>query len=104
MAKAKAKAKINVKPMGDRVLVRPLEEEEAKVGSLYVPDTAKERPQQGEIVALGTGRVLDDGTRVDFEVAVGDRVLYGKYSGSEVRVGEDEYLMMHESDILAVIQ
>lgn len=101
---ATTKTKVPVRPIADRVLVRPLEEEEQRVGSLYVPDTAKERPQRGEVVALGTGRVLDSGVKASCEVSVGDIVLFGKYAGSEVRIDDDDYLMMRESDILAVVK
>lgn len=94
---------MNIKPLADRVVVKPLEVEEAKVGSIYIPDTAKEKPQEGEIVAVGTGKVSDSGEKVDLEVKVGDKVLYGKYSGTEVSVDGVDYLIMRESDILAVI-
>ncbi len=94
---------MNIKPLADRVVVKPLEQEEAKVGSIYIPDTAKEKPQQGEVVAVGPGKVTDSGEKVAIEVKVGDKVLYGKYSGSEVTIDAEDYLIMRESDILAVI-
>jgi len=94
---------MNIKPLADRVVVKPLEQDEAKVGSIYIPDTAKEKPQEGEIVAVGPGKVSDSGDKVDMEVKVGDKVLYGKYSGTEVTVDGEDYLIMRESDILAII-
>ena len=92
-----------IKPLADRVVVQALEDEEQMRGGLYIPDTAKEKPQQGKIVAVGPGRVSDDGTRVAPEVKVGDVVLYGKYSGTDVTVDGDEFLILRESDVLAVI-
>lgn len=94
---------MKIKPLADRVVVRPLEAEEKTKGGLYVPDSAKERPQQGEIVAVGPGRVTDDGKKVPPEVKVGDRILYGKYSGTEVNFEGTEYLIMRESDIFAIL-
>jgi chaperonin GroES len=94
---------VNIKPLADRVVVKPLEETEEMRGGLYIPDTAKEKPQQGEIVAIGQGRVSDDGKRIEMELKQGDRVLYGKYSGTEVTVGGEQYLILRESDVLAVI-
>lgn len=93
-----------IQPLGDRVLVRPVEAKEEMKGGLYIPDTAKEKPQEGTIVELGTGKVADNGEKVPFEVQKGDRVLYGKYSGTEVAAEEEKYLMMRESEILAVIK
>jgi chaperonin GroES len=94
---------VNIKPLADRVVVKPLDETEEMRGGLYIPDTAKEKPQQGEIVAVGPGRVSDDGNRVEMELKAGDKVLYGKYSGTEVTVEGAEYLILRESDVLAVI-
>jgi len=94
---------MNIKPLADRVVVKPLEEEEAKVGNIYIPDTAKEKPQEGEIVAVGPGKVSDSGEKVKMEVKVGNKVLYGKYSGTEVTIDGEDYLIMRESDILAII-
>ena len=93
-----------VKPLADRVVVTPLEETEQMKGGLYIPDTAKEKPQQGEVVAVGPGKVTDDGKRIEPELKEGDRVLYGKYSGTEVTIGDENYLILRESDVLAVIQ
>ena len=96
-------AKDKIQPLADRVVVKALEETETMRGGLYIPDTAKEKPQQGEIVAVGPGKLSDEGARIEPDVKVGQRVLYGKYSGTEVRVDGDEYLILRESDILAVI-
>lgn len=98
------KAKTQVKPLADRVVVKPVEETEEMRGGLYIPDTAKEKPQQGEVIAVGPGRVTDDGERVPVELDEGDRVLYGKYSPTEVTVGGEELLIIKESDVLAVIE
>ncbi len=92
-----------IKPLADRVVVKALEEAEQMRGGLYIPDTAKEKPQEGEIVAVGPGKVNDDGSRSPMEVKAGDRVLYGKYSGTEVTVDGDEYLILRESDVLAIV-
>ncbi|HET7322130.1 MAG TPA: co-chaperone GroES [Longimicrobiaceae bacterium] len=93
---------LKVKPLADRVVVKPLEEAEQMRGGLYIPDTAKEKPQQGEVVAVGAGKV-EDGKRIDMELKVGDKVLYGKYSGTEVTVEDQQLLILRESDVLAVI-
>lgn len=94
---------MKVKPLSDRVLVKPLEEQEVKKGGIIIPDTAKEKPQQGEIVEIGPGRTTEDGKRVSMEVKKGDKVLYGKYSGTEVTVDGAEYLILRESDVLAIL-
>ncbi len=93
-----------IRPLADRVVVKPLEETEQMRGGLYIPDTAKEKPQQGEVIAVGPGKVNDKGERIPLELKVGDRVLYGKYSGTEVTVGDEQYLILRESDVLAVLQ
>ncbi len=100
---AKAKVKVTVKPLADRVVVKPLDESEQMRGGLYIPDTAKEKPSQGEVVAVGPGKVSDEGARLEMDVKVGDKVLYGKYSGTDVTLAGDEYLILRESDILAII-
>jgi chaperonin GroES len=92
-----------VKPLADRVVVRALEETEQMRGGLYIPDTAKEKPQQGEVVAVGPGKFDEKGSRVPMDVKAGDKVLYGKYSGTEVTVGGEQLLILRESDVLAVI-
>ena len=97
------KTAVNVQPLADRVVVSPLEEEEEMRGGLYIPDTAKEKPQSGKIVAVGPGKLSEGGGRIDPDVEVGQTVLYGKYSGTEVTVEGEEYLILRESDILAVL-
>lgn len=92
-----------IEPLGDRILVKIKEEGEVKFGSIIVPDTAKEKPGEGIIIAAGPGRVGDDGERIPLEVKVGERILFGQFSGTEVTVSNEEYTMMRESDILAVI-
>ena len=94
---------LNISPMADRIVVAPLEETEEMRGGLYIPDTAKEKPQQGTVVAVGPGRMNDDGERIPMEVNTGDRVLYGKYAGTEVSLDGDDYLIVKESDVLAVL-
>jgi len=94
---------LKVKPLADRVVVKPLEEAEQMRGGLYIPDTAKEKPQSGEVVAIGPGKLTDEGKRVDPELKVGDKVLYGKYSGTEVTLDDAQYLILRESDVLAII-
>jgi chaperonin GroES len=96
-------AKDKIQPLADRVVVKPLEETEEMRGGLYIPDTAKEKPQQGEIIAVGPGKLSEENERIEPDVKVGQRVLYGKYSGTEVRVDGEDYLILRESDILAVI-
>jgi chaperonin GroES len=88
-------------PLGDRVLVRAMEEAESKVGGIIIPDTAKEKPQQGEVLAVGPGRRKKSGERVPLEVKAGDRILYGKYSGSEITIEGEKVLVLHEDEILA---
>ena len=92
-----------IQPLADRVVLKALEEAEQMRGGLYIPDTAKEKPQEGEIVAVGPGKLSDEGTRIPMDVAAGNRVLYGKYSGTEVTVDGDQFLILRESDILAII-
>lgn len=93
-----------IKPLGDRVLIKPLAEKVEKIGNIYIPDTAKEKPNEGEVVAVGPGKVTDDGKTVPMQVKVGQKVLYGKYSGTEIKEGGQEYLIVRESDILAIIE
>ena len=101
---AKKKTKTNIRPLDDRVVVRPLEAEERTAGGIVLPDSAKEKPQQGLIIAAGPGRLLDNGDRGGLPVSVGDRVLYGKYAGTEVKVEGEELKIMRESDILGILQ
>ena len=99
----KRKATTKIQPLSDRVVVRPLEEAEQMRGGIYIPDTAKEKPQEGEIMAVGPGKVSDQGERIAPDVKAGDKVLYGKYSGTEVTVDGEQYLILRESDVLAVL-
>src|SRR5687767_15941310 len=94
----------NIKPLHDRVIVRRIEEGEQMRGGIIIPDTAKEKPQEGEVVAVGEGKYRDDGTRQTLDVQPGDRVLFGKYSGSEVKLDNEEFLIMREDEILGIIQ
>ena len=96
-------AKVNVRPLGDRVLVQALEEAEVKKGGIIIPDTAKEKPQEGKVVALGTGKRDDDGKMIPFVVKAGDTVLISKYGGTEIKVDGTSYLIMREDDILGII-
>ncbi len=95
---------MKVKPLADRVLVKRIEEEEVRKGGIIIPDTAKEKPQKGEVIAVGPGRVDENGKRVPMEVKVGDKVIFSKYAGSEVKIDGEEYLIMREDDILAIIE
>lgn len=92
-----------IKPLGDRVLIKSLEAQETMRGGIIIPDTAKEKPQEGEVLAVGPGRVTDDGKKIAMEVKVGDIVVYAKYGGTEVKDGDDELLILRESDILAKV-
>jgi chaperonin GroES len=94
---------INLKPLDDRVVVEPVEAEEVTSGGIVLPDTAKEKPQRGTVLAVGPGKLLDNGQRGKLSVAVGDEVIYGKYSGSEVEIGDREVKILRESDILAKV-
>ncbi len=94
---------VKVRPLHDRILVRRMPEEEKTSGGIIIPDTAKEKPQRGEIVATGKGRVMEDGKTLPLEVRVGDRILFGKYSGTELKLNGAEFLMMREEDVLGVI-
>jgi chaperonin GroES len=95
---------MKVTPLGDRVLVKPLEAQEKTKGGIILPDTAKEKPQEGKVVAVGKGRVSDEGTLQPLEVKAGDKVLYGKYSGTEIKVDGEDHLIVREEDILAIIK
>ena len=94
---------MKIQPLGDRVLVEPVKEGEVKKGGIIIPDSAKEKPQEGEVVAIGTGKVDDSGKKIPFNVKVGDRVLMPKYGGTEVKIGDKEYQIVREEDILGVI-
>lgn len=95
--------KLHLRPLGDRVIIKPLPSEEKTRGGVILPDTAKEKPQQGEVVAVGTGRVLENGTKVPMEIKVGEKVLYGKYSGTEVKLEGEDYLIVKESEVLGIL-
>ncbi len=90
-------------PMHDRILVKPSQPEEVSTGGIIIPDTAKEKPQQGEVIAVGPGRITEDGKTLPLQIKVGDKVLYGKYAGTEVSVGGDDLMMMKENDVFAII-
>ena len=94
---------MTVRPLHDRIIVQRLEEGEQKVGGIIIPDTAKEKPQEGKVIAVGTGKVTDEGKRIGLDVKVGDRILFGKYSGSEVKVDDREYVIFREEDVLAIL-
>ena len=94
---------VNVKPLGDRVLIQPLEEKEGKKGGIIIPDTAKEKPQEGTVVAVGTGKLDDSGKKIEFNVKAGDKVLIPKYGGTEIKIDDESYLIMREDDILGII-
>jgi chaperonin GroES len=95
---------MNVRPLHDRIIVQRLEEAEQKVGGIIIPDTAKEKPQQGKVIAAGSGKVKDDGNRTPLDVKAGDRILFGKYSGQEIKLDGEEYLIMREDEVLAVLE
>ena len=95
---------MDIKPLGDRVVIKPLEAEAKTKGGIVLPDTAKEKPQEGKVLAVGKGKVLDNGSVQALEVKVGDKVLYGKYSGTEIKIEGEEFLMMREEDILGIIE
>ncbi len=95
---------MKIKPLGDRILVKRFEEEEVRKGGIILPDTAKEKPQQGKVIAVGTGKIDENGNRKPLEVKEGDKVLFGKYAGTEVKLDEEEHLIMREDDILGIIE
>jgi chaperonin GroES len=94
---------MKVRPLHDRILVKRIEAQEVKKGNIIIPDTAKEKPQEGEVVAVGNGKVLDDGTKLALEVEEGNRVLFGKYAGNEIKIEDQEYLILREDDVLAIV-
>ena len=95
---------MKIRPLQDRVIVKRLEEEEKTKGRIIIPDTAKEKPQEGKVIAVGKGKVTEDGKLIPLDVKVGDKILFGKYSGTEIKVGGEEHLIMREEDILGVIE
>ena len=95
---------MNLRPLHDRIIVQRLEEGEQKVGGIIIPDTAKEKPQQGTVIAAGNGKTKDDGKRIPLDVTAGDTILFGKYSGQEIKLDGEDYLIMREDDVLAIIE
>ena len=95
---------MNVRPLHDRIIVQRLEEGEQKIGGIIIPDSAKEKPQQGKVIAAGAGKAKDDGKRIPLDVKTGDKILFGKYSGQEIKLDGEEYLIMREDEVLAVIE
>src|ERR1051325_6597951 len=94
---------MNIRPLYDRIVVKRIEEQEQKVGGLFIPDSAKEKPQEGEVVAVGKGKRLEDGKVIPLDVQVGDRILFGKYSGSDIKLDQDEFLIMREDEVLGIL-
>ena len=94
---------MKIRPLHDRLLVERLEEKEVKKGGIIIPDTAKEKPQEAKVIAVGTGKVTDDGKKIPLDVKAGDKILFGRYSGSEVKIDDKEYLIMREDDVLAIL-
>ena len=101
---AETAAKVRIQPLGDRVIVKPLEAKEVRKGGIIIPETVKEKPQEGEIIAAGKGKTAEDGKLIAMELKVGDKVLYGKYSGTEIKINDEEYLIMREEDVLGIIR
>ncbi len=95
---------MKIRPLHDRILVERLEEKEVKKGGIIIPDTAKEKPQEGKVIAVGNGKVTDEGKKIPLDVKAGDKILFGKYSGSEVKLDDKEYLIMREEDVLAILE
>jgi chaperonin GroES len=95
---------MNVRPLHDRIIVQRLDEGEQRIGGIIIPDTAKEKPQQGKVIAAGSGKVKDDGKRIPLDVKAGDLILFGKYSGQEIKLDGEEYLILREDEVLAVIE
>jgi chaperonin GroES len=95
---------MKIRPLHDRILVKRLEEQEVRRGGIIIPDTAKEKPQEGKVVAVGNGKVTDEGKKIALDVKAGDRILFGKYSGNEVKIEDDEYVIMREEDVLAILE
>jgi chaperonin GroES len=95
---------MKIRPLHDRILVERLEEKEVKKGGIIIPDTAKEKPQEAKVIAVGNGKVSDDGKKIPLDVKAGDKILFGKYSGSEVKIDDKEYLILREEDVLAILE
>ncbi len=97
-------SKVNLQPLGDRILLRAIEQNQTKKSGIIIPDTAKEKPQEGKIIAVGKGKTTDDGKLLSMDVKVGDKVLYGKYSGTEIKINDVEYIIMPQEDILGILK
>jgi chaperonin GroES len=95
---------VNIRPLNDRIIVRRMEEQEQMRGGLYIPDTAREKPQEGEVLAVGAGKLLETGQRIPIDLKAGDRILFGKYAGTEIKLDGEEYLILREDDVLGVVQ
>jgi chaperonin GroES len=95
---------MKIRPLHDRILIKRMEEQETRRGGIIIPDTAKEKPQEGKVVAVGNGKVQDDGKRIPLDVKAGDKILFGKYSGNEVKIEDEEYLIIREEDVLAILE
>ena len=95
---------MKIRPLHDRILIKRMEEQEVRKGGIIIPDTAKEKPQEGKIIAVGNGKVNEDGKRISLDVKAGDKILFGKYSGNEVKIDEEEYVIMKEEDVLAILE
>jgi chaperonin GroES len=95
---------MKIRPLHDRIIVKRMEEQEVKKGGIIIPDSAKEKPQEGKVIAVGNGKIAEDGKRIPLDVKAGDKILFGKYSGSEVKVEDEEYLILREEDVLAIIE
>lgn len=95
---------VNIRPLNDRIIVRRIEEQEQMRGGLYIPDTAREKPQEGEVLAVGNGKLLENGQRIPIDLKAGDRILFGKYSGTEIKLDGEDLLIMKESDVMGVIE
>ncbi len=95
---------MKIRPLHDRLIVKRVEEQEVKKGGIIIPDTAKEKPQEGKVIAVGNGKVTDEGKKIPLDVKAGDRILFGKYSGSDVKLDDQEYLILREEDVLAILE
>jgi len=95
---------MKIRPLHDRILIKRMEEQEVRRGGIIIPDTAKEKPQEGKVVAVGNGKVTEDGKRIPLDVKAGDKILFGKYSGNEVKIEDEEYLIIREEDVLAILE
>jgi chaperonin GroES len=95
---------LKIRPLHDRILVKRMEEQETRRGGIIIPDTAKEKPQEGKVVAVGNGKVTEEGKKIALDVKAGDRILFGKYSGNEVKIEDEEYVIMREEDVLAILE